>query len=231
MQKIEFEIAKGLDEWLDNENVCSFNILTKDYFKANDKDMLTSDNIKDDINTTQTHINENYNNTQELIPDNVIRIQTQDGSGEFIEIIFPSQLELNDKPLEDVSYTFVPALKGLHSMFKITSRLNSGLTRQEVVKIIEKLQKGSSGNIRLLKNKKELDELWQKLIKNATKLEEKYIPIKNHKTGQITQEKLIRYKLNDGIDIIYRTGSGSGGEAINIYGKNPKLNKTIHIKP
>ncbi|EHM1375737.1 hypothetical protein KFS39_001920, partial [Campylobacter jejuni] len=165
------------------------------------------------------------------IPDNVIRIQTQDGSGEFIEIVFPSQLELNDKPLEDVSYTFVPALRGLYSMFKITSRLNSGLTRQEVVKIIEKLQKGSSGNIRLLKNKKELDELWQKLIKNATKLEEKYIPIKNHKTGQITQEKFIRYKLNDGIDIIYRTGSGSGGETINIYGKNPKLNKTIHIKP
>ncbi|MBT0816556.1 hypothetical protein, partial [Campylobacter lari] len=38
--------------------------------------------------TTQTRINEDYNNTQELIPDNVIRIQTQDGSGEFIEIIF-----------------------------------------------------------------------------------------------------------------------------------------------
>ncbi|ECQ7086588.1 lysozyme, partial [Campylobacter jejuni] len=94
------------------------------------------------------------NNTQEIIPDNVIRIQTQDGSGEFIEIVFPSQLELNDKPLEDVSYTFVPALRGLYSMFKITSRLNSGLTRQEVVKIIEKLQKDSSGNIRLLKNKK-----------------------------------------------------------------------------
>ncbi|EAL6249359.1 hypothetical protein DT088_09115, partial [Campylobacter coli] len=81
MQKIEFEIAKGLDEWLDDEDVCSFNILTKDYFKANDKDMFISDNIKDDINTTQTHINEDYNNTQELIPDNVIRIQTQDGSG------------------------------------------------------------------------------------------------------------------------------------------------------
>ncbi|HEB7546090.1 TPA: hypothetical protein RZH57_001774, partial [Campylobacter coli] len=48
MQKIDFEIAKGLDEWLDNENVCCFNVLTKDYFNANDKDMLISDNIKDD---------------------------------------------------------------------------------------------------------------------------------------------------------------------------------------
>ncbi|WP_229239133.1 hypothetical protein [Campylobacter volucris] len=44
MQKIDLEIAKGLDEWLDNENVCSFNILTKDYFKTNDKDILTNDN-------------------------------------------------------------------------------------------------------------------------------------------------------------------------------------------
>ncbi|EAI6305486.1 hypothetical protein FDK86_03310 [Campylobacter coli] len=79
MQKIGFEIAKGLDEWLDNENVCRFNVYTKDYFNANDKDMLISDNIKDDTNTTQAHTNENYNNTQEIIPDNVIRIQTQDG--------------------------------------------------------------------------------------------------------------------------------------------------------
>ncbi len=63
MQKIDFEIAKGLDEWLDNENVCCFNVYTKDYFNANDKDMLISDNIKDDTNTTQAHINENYNNT------------------------------------------------------------------------------------------------------------------------------------------------------------------------
>ncbi len=29
MQKIDFEIAKGLDEWLDNENVCCFNVYTK----------------------------------------------------------------------------------------------------------------------------------------------------------------------------------------------------------
>ncbi|MEA8951672.1 hypothetical protein QRY40_09680, partial [Campylobacter jejuni] len=132
MQNLKLQIAQGLDEILEDEDrkqelyVCKFVVVN----------------------------GVSENNTQEIIPDNVIRIQTQDGSGEFIEIVFPSQLELNDKPLEDVSYTFVPALRGLYSMFKITSRLNSGLTRQEVVKIIEKLQKGSSGNIRLLKNKK-----------------------------------------------------------------------------
>ncbi|MCW1342972.1 hypothetical protein OLP57_09290 [Campylobacter jejuni] len=240
MQNLKLQIAQGLDEILEDEDrkqelyVCKFvvvNGVSENKIKAKNKDVNINNGTKYTNTTKSNNISSSENNAQEIIPDNVIRIQTQDGSGEFIEIVFPSQLELNDKPLEDVSYTFVPALRGLYSMFKITSRLNSGLTRQEVVKIIEKLQKDSSGNIRLLKNKKELDELWQKLIKNATKLEEKYIPIKNHKTGQITQEKFIRYKLNDGIDIIYRTGSGSGGETINIYGKNPKLNKTIHIKP
>nr|WP_252365816.1 hypothetical protein [Campylobacter jejuni] len=240
MQNLKLQIAQGLDEILEDEDrkqefyVCKFvvvNGVSENKIKAKNKDVNINNGTKYTNTTKSNNISSSENNAQEIIPDNVIRIQTQDGSGEFIEIVFPSQLELNDKPLEDVSYTFVPALRGLYSMFKITSRLNSGLTRQEVVKVIEKLQKGSSGNIRLLKNKKELDELWQKLIKNATKLEEKYIPIKNHKTGQITQEKFIRYKLNDGIDIIYRTGSGSGGETINIYGKNPKLNKTIHIKP
>ncbi|MCW1330069.1 hypothetical protein OLP55_02590 [Campylobacter jejuni] len=240
MQNLKLQIAQGLDEILEDEDrkqefyVCKFvvvNGVSENKIKAKNKDVNINNGTKYTNTTKSNNISSSENNAQEIIPDNVIRIQTQDGSWEFIEIVFPSQLELNDKPLEDVSYTFVPALRGLYSMFKITSRLNSGLTRQEVVKIIEKLQKGSSGNIRLLKNKKELDELWQKLIKNATKLEEKYIPIKNHKTGQITQEKFIRYKLNDGIDIIYRTGSGSGGETINIYGKNPKLNKTIHIKP
>ncbi|MCW1361115.1 hypothetical protein OLQ22_08985, partial [Campylobacter jejuni] len=89
MQKIDFEIAKGLDEWLDNENVCCFNVYTKDYFNADDKDMSTSDNIKDNTNVIKSNnANFNENNTQEIIPDNVIRIETQDGSGEFIEIVF-----------------------------------------------------------------------------------------------------------------------------------------------
>ncbi|AJD01823.1 hypothetical protein [Campylobacter lari] len=112
MQKIEFEIAKGLDEWLDDENVCSFNILTKDYFKANDKDILTSDNIKDNINTTQTRINEDCNNTQELILDNVIRIQTQDGSGEFIEIIFDEFKEWEKSSSGAIEPLFTP-LEGI----------------------------------------------------------------------------------------------------------------------
>lgn len=96
--------------------------------------------------------------------------------------------------------------------------------------IVDKLEQGSSKHIRLVKSKKELDELWKKLTKNAKELGEKQIPITNKKTGQTTKEKLTRYQLDDKIEIVYRTGSRSGGETINIYGKNPKINKTIHIK-
>ncbi|AJC90745.1 hypothetical protein [Campylobacter subantarcticus] len=192
MQKIEFEIAKGLDEWLDNENVCSFNILTKDYFKANDKDMLTSDNIKDDINTTQTHINENYNNTQELIPDNVIRIQTQDGSGEFIEIIFdefkeweksssgaikplfaPLEGIVEDIPnsLENIGITsdtlaMLGAVKNPKNVKNITKK--KSLTKNEILNEIKKLKK-SHNRIYLVGDINELMVLWDKLTKNYQK--------------------------------------------------------------
>ncbi|PZT48214.1 hypothetical protein B6S12_05185 [Helicobacter valdiviensis] len=53
----------------------------------------------------------------------------------------------------------------------------------------------------------------------------------NNKTDKLYNQPIYRQELDDGIDIIYRTGSRSGGETINIYGKNPQLNKTIHIKP
>ncbi|WP_260627613.1 hypothetical protein [Campylobacter jejuni] len=116
MQNLKLQIAQGLDEILEDEDrkqelyVCKFVVVN----------------------------GVSENNTQEIIPDNVIRIQTQDGSGEFIEIVFPSQLELNDKPLEDVSYTFVPALK----FFKDTEYLKPRtLTKDEVLQIVDKLPK------------------------------------------------------------------------------------------
>lgn len=82
----------------------------------------------------------------------------------------------------------------------------------------------------LLGDKKELNEMWEKLIENATKIEEREISITYKTTSQIAKEKLIRYKLDDETNIIYRTGSSSGEETINIYSKKPYINKTIHIK-
>ena len=92
------------------------------------------------------------------------------------------------------------------------------------------LKKEAPKILDLLIPKKELDELWERLTKNATKIEERQIPITNKATRQNTQETLIRYQLDDKTQIVYRTGSKSGGEAVNVYGKNPELNKTIHIK-
>ena len=65
------------------------------------------------------------------------------------------------------------------------------LSRQEVLGIINGLEKGSTKNTRLVNTKKELNELWERLTKNATKIEERVIPITNKKTGQTTQETLI----------------------------------------
>ncbi|XAK24672.1 hypothetical protein AAID94_03925 [Campylobacter coli] len=192
MQKIDFEIAKGLDEWLDNENVCCFNVYTKDYFNANNKDMLISDNIKDDTNTTQAHINENYNNTQEIIPDNVIRIQTQDGSGEFIEIVFDEFKEWEKsssgaiKPLftplegivEDISNSLenvsiigdtlamLGAVKNPKNAKNIIKK--KSLTKDEILNEIKKLKK-SHNRIYLVDDINELMVLWDKLTKNYQK--------------------------------------------------------------
>nr|WP_223207670.1 hypothetical protein [Campylobacter coli] len=192
MQKIDFEIAKGLDEWLDNENVCCFNVYTKDYFNANDKDMLISDNIKDDTNTTQAHTNENYNNTQELIPDNVIRIQTQDGSGEFIEIVFDDLEEWRNKssgaikplftPLEGIVEDISNSLENVSIIGDALAMLGAvknpknakniikkkSLTKDEILNEIKKLKK-SHNRIYLVDDINELMVLWDKLTKNYQK--------------------------------------------------------------
>lgn len=113
---------------------------------------------------------------------------------------------------------------------KAAKNVGKSLSREEALGIIEKLEKGTSQHIRLVKDKKELDKLWEGLTRNATKIEERQVSITNKRTGQITQETLTRYQLDDKTEIVYRTGSSSGGETINVYGKNPTINKTIHIK-
>ncbi|MDY5186359.1 hypothetical protein [Helicobacter trogontum] len=221
---------------------------------------------------------------EESIPPNVIRIETEDDSGEYIEIEFDendtlkdinNNDELNDllHQAKDILYelspfssaelaynnftageykdalidaiTILPMAKAFKAKtiankikniiskdkrkedVRIAKPKPKSLSRQEVESIVNKLQKGSTKNTRLVNTKQELQELWQKLIKNATKIEERVIPITNKKTGQTTQETLIRHQLDDKTQIVYRTGSKSGGEAVNVYGKDPYLNKTI----
>ncbi len=199
MQNLKLQIAQGLDEILEDEDrkqelyVCKFVVVN----------------------------GVSENNAQEIIPDNVIRIQTQDGSGEFIEIVFPSQLELNDKPLEDVSYTFVPALK----FFKDTEYLKPRtLTKDEVLQIVDKLPKNvRDKRRRIVENKEELDKLWKKLTKNSEEFENKV----DKKYGQ----PIYMRKLDDQTIIQYKKTSKSGGETIEINSNKPRGNlKTIHIE-
>ncbi|HEB7605479.1 TPA: hypothetical protein RZI61_001227 [Campylobacter coli] len=259
MQKIGFEIAKGLDEWLDNENVCRFNVYTKDYFNANDKDMLISDNIKDDTNTTQAHTNENYNNTQEIIPDNVIRIQTQDGSGEFIEIIFDEFKEWEKsssgaiKPLftplegivEDISNSLenvsiigdalamLGAVKNPKNAKNIIKKKSKYATKQEVIEVLK--------NKYNLKTSKELNKMgYKQFIENNNV----YIAKDNKQIkeiwDEITKDATIlpdkgngikMRKLDDQTIIQYKKASKSGGETIEINSNKPRGNlRTIHIE-
>ena len=142
-------------------------------------------------------------------------------------------LGIDDPPLIDMSEMFIPVFNSLGLTTKVAKaakNVGKSLSREEALGIIEKLEKGTSQHIRLVKDKKELDKLWEGLTRNATKIEERQVSITNKRTGQITQETLTRYQLDDKTEIVYRTGSSSGGETINVYGKNPTINKTIHIK-
>ncbi|TEY00205.1 hypothetical protein ELQ16_09615 [Campylobacter sp. US33a] len=249
MQKIDFEIAKGLDEWLDNENVCCFNVYTKDYFNADDKDMSTSDNIKDNTNVIKSNnANFNENNTQEIIPDNVIRIETQDGSGEFIEIVFDDLEEWRNKSSGAIKPLFSPlggivdeALESLENVSIIGDALamlgtvknpknakniikKKSLTKDEVLQIVDKLPKNvRDKRRRIVENKEELDKLWKKLTKNSKELENKV----DKKYGQ----PIYMRKLDDQTIIQYKKASKSGGEIIEINSNKPRENlRTIHIE-
>ncbi|ENU2767041.1 hypothetical protein ACE4OW_001723 [Campylobacter jejuni] len=221
MQNLKLQIAQGLDEILEDEDrkqelyVCKF-VVVNGVSENN-----TQEIIPDYVCKFVVVNGVSENNTQEIIPDNVIRIQTQDGSGEFIEIVFPSQLELNDKPLEDVSYTFVPALK----FFKDTEYLKPRtLTKDEVLQIVDKLPKNvRDKRRRIVENKEELDKLWKKLTKNSEEFENKV----DKKYGQ----PIYMRKLDDQTIIQYKKTSKSGGETIEINSNKPRGNlKTIHIE-
>ena len=245
---------------------------------------LTSDSIG--TNTDNTLEQAREIERAEEFPSNIIRIETEDDSGEFIEIVFDendnlkhannSDDELNTilhqakellyelSPLSSAqsaydnftageykeallnAITILPIAKALKAK-QILAKINNiiskdrskrdvrslkpkSLSKKEVLEIVDRLEKGSTANTRLVNTKQELQSLLYRLIKNATKIEERAIPIVNKKTGQTTRETLIRYQLDDKTQIVYRTGSGSGGETVNVYGKNPYLNKTIHIK-
>ena len=159
---------------------------------------------------------------------NVLRIETKDDSGDYIEILVPKDeilfnIEDEDPPLEDDFFALPGATRfAQKSAPKIVkyvkdARLSKSLTREEIVGIFMRLEKrkGDSSLIRLVNDKKELDLLWKRISKGAKFIEKRSVPITNKKTKITTKEDIIIYQLDDGKTIIkYRTGSSAGGETI-----------------
>ena len=112
---------------------------------------------------------------------------------------------------------------------KIAKPKPKSLSRQEVLGIVDKLPRNPKEFRRKLVNsKEELDELWERLTKNAKDLE----PKSDKRYGM----PIYRRELDDGTVIQYKKastsrGSVSGGETIEINSQNPRENlRSIHIK-
>ena len=164
---------------------------------------------------------------------NVLRIETKDDSGDYIEILVPKDeilfnIEDEDPPLEDDFLVSLGisglAKKGTSKLAKYTKniKLSGSLTREEVVGIFMRLEKGGSIGgkrenyfIRVTENKHKLDLLWKRISTGSKFIEKRSVPITNKKTKITTREDITMHKLDDGKTIIkYRTGSGAGGETI-----------------
>lgn len=102
------------------------------------------------------------------------------------------------------------------------------LGRVEVLGIVEELPIGLKSNgeenprVRLVKSKKELDELWERLTKNAKELPDDI----DTRHGKPIYKRI----LDDETQINYRVGSRSGGETIDIHTPTQKNMYRIHIK-
>lgn len=170
---------------------------------------------------------------QATIPDNVIRIETLDESDEFIEIVLPPTLQIDDPPLEDMSAMFIPALRGIGSAIKGVkgvTELSRSLTREEVLEVVGRLPTakelglGRSERVHYTKDTKEFNELVTKFINNAKYNGEHKQTMRVKKTGKEEKVNVLEYLLDDGTSIGIRSNSQTGGRAIDIN----KKEKIIH---
>ncbi len=212
--------------------------------KETDKKKKQNDKLKD-TNEAKFQFNTGYGKTHMRVDINkeyeeenkedenynVLRIETKDDSGDYIEILVPKDeilfnIEDEDPPLEDDFLVSLGisglAKKGTSKLAKYTKniKLPGSLTREEIVGIFRRLEIGGSArninsSVRLVDNKKELDLLWIRISKGSKFIEKRSVPITNKKTKITTREDITMHKLDDGKTIIkYRTGSKSGGETI-----------------
>lgn len=228
--------------------------------KETDKKKKQNDKFKD-TNEAKFQFNTGYGKTHMRVDINkeyeeenkedenysVLRIETKDDSGDYIEILVPKDeilfnIEDEDPPLEDDFLVSLGisglAKKGTSKLAKYTKniKLPGSLTREEIVGIFMRLEKGGRGHfVRVVNNKKELDLLWIRISTGSKFIEKRSVPITNKKTKITTREDITMHKLDDGKTIIkYRTGSKSGGETIEMdaigKGKGIEHDWKVHIK-
>ena len=232
--------------------------------KETDKKKKQNDKFKD-TNEAKFQFNTGYGKTHIRVDINkeyeeenkedenysVLRIETKDDSGDYIEILVPKDeilfnIEDEDPPLEDDFLVSLGisglAKKGTSKLAKYTKniKLPGSLTREEIVGIFRRLEIGGSArninsSVRLVDNKKELDLLWIRISKGSKFIEKRSVPITNKKTKITTREDITMHKLDDRKSILkYRTGSKSGGETIEMdaigKGKGIEHDWKVHIK-
>ena len=99
------------------------------------------------------------------------------------------------------------AKKGTSKLAKYTKniKLSGSLTREEIVGIFMRLEKGGSIGgkrenyfIRVTENKYKLDLLWKRISTGSKFIEKRSVPITNKKTKITTREDITMHKLDDG---------------------------------
>ena len=177
-------------------------------------------------------------------PPNVIRIEAQDGSEEYIEIILPEEeSNTNDREQENdwldltLDIGLAAVSKGRIKPKNIINKVNKALklkskyaTRQEVLDVLEKKYKlkrenpnikSGKGTAFMAKDNKQIKEIWEDITEGAEVLDDK---------GPDSYGDMIkRRKLSDNTILQLRKKSSSKGSAIEINKKDEKQIK-IHNK-
>ena len=146
-KKIHFEFALGLDNYIEskdkesNTNVCKFKVLSGDVIEEREEVERGDD-----------------------IPDNVIRIETEDGSGEYIEIEFDendnlkdinnNDDELNDllHQAKDILYELSP-FSSVQSAYEAYDNLKAGEYKDALIDAITILPQAKTLKAKTIANK------------------------------------------------------------------------------
>ena len=173
----------------------------------------------------------------ELEYDEIIRIEAEDGSEEYIEIIFPKDNKDWKDTVIDIGkaageyaldrITDLATIKKggrlgrLGKIANFTDNAKKVLTKKDVLDIIKNKyglkkenSKGKDQNTYIAKDNQQIKEIWEDISKDAKEIENK-IDSFNH--------PIIRRELDDGTEIQLRKQSRTGGSTIEIDKSKTKI--------